>query len=74
LEKLKKKPNFQKRVQKFAKALEVKGQAMAAWQWVEMIAEGLGLAWRPMGPEELLREGFGMGYGELGAEGKIISK
>lgn len=64
--------NFQKRVQKFDKALEVKGQAMAAWQWIEMIAEGLGLAWRPMSPAALLREGFGLSYDELGGEGKVL--
>jgi NADH-quinone oxidoreductase subunit G len=64
--------NFQSRVQKFDKALEVKGQAMAPWQWIEKLAEQLELKWESLSPEGLLREGFGFRYEELGKEGKVI--
>jgi NADH dehydrogenase/NADH:ubiquinone oxidoreductase subunit G len=64
--------NFQHRVQKFDKALETKGQAMAAWQWIEKIAGQLELGWEPLSPEGLLREGFGFGYKDLENEGKVI--
>jgi NADH dehydrogenase/NADH:ubiquinone oxidoreductase subunit G len=61
-------------VQKFDQALETKGQAMAAWQWLEKIAEQLDLKWESLSPEVLLKAGFGLSYKDLSEEGRILSK
>lgn len=64
--------NFQNRVQKFEKALDAKGQARAAWEWIEAVARGMGLNWEPLNPELLFREGFGLSYDRLEKEGKVL--
>lgn len=66
--------NFGNRVQKFKKALDPRGQARPAWQWLQTIAEKLGHSWGEITPEKLLKEGFGMNYEELGEGGKVISE
>ncbi|MFO1462719.1 MAG: 2Fe-2S iron-sulfur cluster-binding protein [bacterium] len=64
--------NFQKRVQKFERALEPEGAVRPAWQWLAEIARGLGQDWKQVNAESLLEEGFGLKYAELGAQGKVI--
>ncbi len=65
--------NFQKRVQKFDKILEPRGQAKPAWEWLAQIAQLMGKTWQGIGPEALLRESFALAYGDLGKEGKVLS-
>src|SRR5262245_57879043 len=42
--------NFEKRVQKFSKALNPRGQMRPAWQWLKEISSRLGFAWKFSGP------------------------
>lgn len=65
--------NFQKRVQKFERALMPQGMILPAWKWLERIAKELGQDLN-MNPEDLLKEGFGLGYADLGSAGKILGE
>ncbi|MDX1387392.1 MAG: molybdopterin-dependent oxidoreductase, partial [bacterium] len=63
--------NHQGRVQKFERALQPRGMTLPAWKWIEEIALGLGKEF-DFHPENLLREGFGLGYKDLGKDGKVL--
>jgi NADH-quinone oxidoreductase subunit G len=64
--------NFQNRVQKFERALELKGQTLPAWQWLAHMAEAMGFAGAIPEPEKLLQAGFGLKYADLGETGKVL--
>jgi NADH-quinone oxidoreductase subunit G len=64
--------NFQRRVQRFEKGLEPKGQSRPAWKWLQEIARRLGHAWGFLEEEEIFAEAFGMKYADLGAQGRVL--
>lgn len=64
--------NFQGRVQKFEKALEARSQMQSAWKWLNEISKKLGHDLKISSAEQLLKEGFGLSYSDLGDEGKVL--
>ncbi|HCU25822.1 MAG TPA: NADH-quinone oxidoreductase subunit G [Deltaproteobacteria bacterium] len=64
--------NFQKRVQRFEKALDPQGPIRPAWKWIAKIAAALGKDLALGSEEKLLEENFGMKYADLGTSGKIL--
>jgi len=64
--------NFQKRVQRFEKALELKGQGRPAWQWLQEVSAAAGHRWTVASPENLLEEGFGLKYADLSPDGRVL--
>jgi len=64
--------NFEKRVQKFAKALAPRSQMQSAWKWLADLAKALGHDLKISNPEQLLKEGFSLTYKELDEAGKIL--
>ncbi len=66
--------NFQKRVQKFEKALNPKGQTRPAYEWLGEIAKRMNLSWEVASAEAIFQEAFGMKYEDLGKEGKVLGE
>lgn len=64
--------NFEKRVQKFEKALETKGMTQPAWQWLQKLATALSQNWGSVTAASLLKEGFALSYEDLGETGKVL--
>ncbi len=64
--------NFQGRVQKFEKALAPRSQMQPAWKWLNELSKKLGDDLKISSPEQLLKEGFGLSYSELGETGKVL--
>jgi len=64
--------NFQRRVQKFEKALAPRSQMQPAWQWLKELSKKLGHDLKISNAEQLLQNGFGLNYSDLGEEGKLL--
>lgn len=64
--------NFQGRVQKFEKALAPRSQMQPVWKWLGEISKKLGHDLKISSPEQLLKEGFGLTYSDLGDMGKVL--
>lgn len=64
--------NFQGRVQKFEKAIAPRSQMQPAWKWIQELSKKMGHDLKWSSSEQLLKEGFGLSYLDLGDQGKLL--
>ena len=66
--------NFQRRVQKFDRALEPAAGIKPAWHWIAEIGREMGKDLKITNAEDLLSSSWGLNYADLGASGKVLEK